>query len=69
MPNLIHPGTKTLTCERCGVAEPEDKVRKTWHCVSTGVLGAVDVAWYCPKCYERTFNRRRNDSSSDESTL
>lgn len=55
MPQLIHPPVKTLTCERCGAAEPEETARKSWHCVSPGILGSTEVYWLCPRCYAATY--------------
>lgn len=59
MSQLINPPVKTLTCERCGIAEPEDDARKTWHCVSPGVLGSAEVYWLCPHCYAVAYGPRK----------
>lgn len=66
MPQLIHPPMKTLTCERCGAAEPEETARKSWHCVSPGILGSTKVYWLCPRCYAATYRQYR---SKDKGTV
>ncbi len=66
MPQLIHPPVKTLTCERCGTAEPEEIARKSWHCVSPGILGSTEVYWLCPRCYAATY---RQCKSKDKGTV
>lgn len=62
-----------VTCPVCGTTVTLDEARNDprWRCVSTGVLGAVEVEWYCQECYEHAFHcgQRGSDSGSDESTL
>lgn len=66
MPKRNNPQVRSLTCKRCGTTKLEETARKSWHCVSPGVLGSTDVYWLCPYCYAVTYRQR---GSKDKGTV
>lgn len=45
--HTIIPDAHTITCERCGRAEPDYEVHGSWQ----HVPGRSNTSWYCPQCY------------------